>query len=408
MAIPERPRIRPIEALPFEEKGERIFLLRDPLGYSDQTIGLSVPAALIVSLCDGTRTLRDLQADFARATGEILFTEVLKGLLEKLDAAFFLDSDRYAARRREVEEAYANAPVRAAAHAGASYPADPAALRSLLHDWIDGVGEGLRESIPPRAIIAPHIDLRVGGRAAGRAYAALETNQEAEVFFVLGTAHAGPDAPFVLTRKAYDTPLGPLPTDEGLVGALARRLPFDPFADELVHRNEHSIEFQIVFLRALADRRGGEGRRLRAVPILCGSLHEAVESRRLPEEDARIRQALEALRETVESVGARGALIAGADLSHVGLRFGDEGGVTTPLRAAFEASDQSALEAAKSGDAAGFYRSIAANGDRYRCCGLTPIYAVLRAASSSAGRMLAYEQMNDETGTVSFASVALS
>jgi hypothetical protein len=296
-----------------------------------------------------------------------------------------------------------------------------------------------------RAVIAPLIDLRVGGPATARAYAALAENPAIEVVFVLGTAHASPEAPFVLTRKAYDTPLGPVATDIDLVERLAKRLPFDPYAEEMVHRREHSIEFQSLFLRAIAQRRGetrsdslrgrdsdrGEGRgdrkladsrsvdsgpdraeavpSIRMVPILCGSLHEAVEAGRLPEEHSpALREALAALREIVETAGPAAAVVAGADLSHVGSRFGDPGDLSPAFRRAVEAADRRALGAAAAGDAEGFYRAIADGRDRYRCCGLTPIYALLRVARPRAGRLLAYEQMSDPTGTVSYASMSFS
>jgi hypothetical protein len=82
--------------------------------------------------------------------------------------------------------------------------------------------------------------------------------------------------------------------------------------------------------------------------------------------------------------------------------------VTPALREAFESSDGRALEAAGRGDAEGFFRELAASGDGYRVCGISPIYLLLRATEGfvRGGRVLAYEQMNDATGTVSYASVA--
>jgi hypothetical protein len=109
---PERPRVRAVEAIPIEEKGERLVLLRDPLGFAPAPIGLSEPAAFLVSLCDGTRTERELQFEFARRYGTILFTEALNGLLQSLDASFYLEGERFEARVREIRDEFAAVSVR--------------------------------------------------------------------------------------------------------------------------------------------------------------------------------------------------------------------------------------------------------------------------------------------------------
>ena len=46
------------------------------------------------------------------------------------------------------------------------------------------------------------------------------------------------------------------------------------FDDELTHRTEHSIEFQVVFLQYLLGGR----REFSIVPILVGSFHDLMES----------------------------------------------------------------------------------------------------------------------------------
>src|SRR5262249_8660388 len=78
--------------------------------------------------------------------------------------------------------------------------------------------------------------------------------------------------PFALTRKPYDTPLGSAPVDVDFVEALAARAHQDCFAAEVAHRNEHSIEFQAVFLKYLFAGR----RDVRIVPVLTSFVHEAL------------------------------------------------------------------------------------------------------------------------------------
>src|SRR5207247_1939982 len=80
-----------------------------------------------------------------------------------------------------------------------------------------------------------------------------------------------------------------------------------------------SIEFQAVFLQYLYAGR----RDITVVPVLASFAHEALARRRRPTADARVARFLDALGETIATSGRRVALIAGADLAHMGPRFGD-------------------------------------------------------------------------------------
>src|SRR3989475_1398880 len=119
--------------------------------------------------------------------------------------------------------------------------------------------------------------------------------------------------------KAYESPLGQVPVDREFTNALAKRARQDCFGSEGAHRKEHSIEFQAVFLRYLFAGR----REIAIVPILASFAHEALVGGRRVDDDPRIPRLLEALGETIAASGRRVALIAGADLAHVGPRFGD-------------------------------------------------------------------------------------
>src|SRR5207245_3905829 len=140
----------------------------------------------------------------------------------------------------------------------------------------------------------------------------------ADLFIAVGTDHVGADHPFTLTRKHYATPLGRVDTDVALVDALAARLGGDElYADELHHRTEHSIEFQALLLRYVLPAE----RPITILPILCGSLHRSREAGRDPSADPFVARFLGTLGEL--TAARRVCLIAGADLAHVGPRFGD-------------------------------------------------------------------------------------
>jgi len=183
--------------------------------------------------------------------------------------------------------------------------------------------------------------------------------------------------------------------------ALAARARQDCFGSELAHRNEHSIEFQAVFLQYLYGGR----RDVRVVPVLTSFVHEALARGRGPEDDPRVRGFLDALAETVAASGRKVAFIAGADLAHMGPRFGDPAPVSADELGVIGREDRALLQAVEAGDAGAFFESVRRDGDRRRICGLSPIYTLLRALGGAPGTLKRYGQWPDPEGVVTFASV---
>jgi predicted class III extradiol MEMO1 family dioxygenase len=104
----------------------------------------------------------------------------------------------------------------------------------------------------------------------------------------------------------------------------------------------------------------------------------------------------------------RAVVIAGADLAHVGPRFGDPKPFDEGERAALDETDRESLEHATRGDAEGFWKHVAGDLETRRVCGLAPIYSLLRTvASGSHGHLRHYEQNvdPDEGSIVSHAAL---
>jgi AmmeMemoRadiSam system protein B len=92
---------------------------------------------------------------------------------------------------------------------------------------------------------------------------------------VLGVGHMLWDDRLALTRKHFETPFGKVECDTAFVDAVAARLGEEvAYHGEIAHRDEHSIEFQALYLR----RRLGE-RPVRIVPILVGGFHALLDTR---------------------------------------------------------------------------------------------------------------------------------
>lgn len=404
------PRLRPVEAFPATVEGREVICLRDPSGVSDAVVSLSRPALEIVALFDGQRSLVEVQGEVMRRRGTLVTQAELEGLVEALDRHLFLDSPRLSEERSRQVIAFRTSAVREPFHAGKAYAGDPAELAGAFAGYVAAPGGPGAIGVPGASrlhgLVAPHIDLHRGGPAYAWAYRAVVEADDVDCFVVLGTAHAGLDGqPFAATGKAYATPFGPVAVDAEVLEAMARRSPVDLFAAELAHRAEHSIELQAVCLRwAEAARR--RGREVRFVPLLASFVHECLAGGRSPEETPAVAGALDALASAMAAVPRRYCVVAGADLAHMGPRFGDPEPVSPEDLRRIEAEDRLLLATVTAGDAGAFFESARSDGDRRRTCGLSPIYAALRLLGGSAGRLLRYGQWPDPAGVVSYASVA--
>ncbi|MBI1848641.1 MAG: AmmeMemoRadiSam system protein B [Candidatus Rokubacteria bacterium] len=404
----ERPRLRAIEAFPVEQDGAQMVALRDPAGYTASMLLLPMPVVEIVALCDGAHSLEDIQAEIMRRHGELVEGAQIERLIATLDEHGFMDSPGFARRRAAHDRTFRDAPTRPAAHAGGAYADDPSALRAAMDACFQPPGgpgaprAGAPSGSPVRGLIAPHIDFHRGGPAYAWAYRDLAEAPDADVFVIFGTCHAGMADPFALTRKDYETPLGAVPVDRDLIDAVAARAGQDCFASELAHRSEHSIEFQAVFLRYLY-----RAREITILPVLASFAHEAMLGGRRPEDDPRVPRFLDAVAEGLAASGRRAVVIAGADLAHVGPRFGDPAPISEPEMERVEREDRAMLASITGGDARAFFDAVAADNDRRRICGFSPIYALLRTLSGARGDLRIYGQWPDPQAVVTYASVTL-
>jgi hypothetical protein len=405
----QHPCLRQVDVVPVRMDGRDLVCLQDPEKLAEEPIFLHRPVLFLLARMDGRHSLRAIQADYCRATGDILPMEALESLVAQLDEKRYLDGPPFRAFCRELMRRFRESPSRSAFHAGSAYPADPEILRSQIRDYFmspDGPGEAPRRKNlePLRGLVAPHIDFARGGPAYAHAYAALRARPEADTFVIFGTCHAPMPQRFSISSKDYETPLGTARTDGHFVARLRARL-HNEYADDFPHRGEHSIEFQAVFLRYAL----GDASEFRIVPILVNSFHDIYERGKTAAEEPEIQEVVAAIRETMRECGRRVCVIAGADLAHVGRRFGDPSGPTERSLRAVERADLAFLELVEAGDAEGVFRSIAAEGDRRRVCGYPPIYMTLRCIDAPKGKLLQYRQWSDpeEGAAVTFAALAV-
>jgi AmmeMemoRadiSam system protein B len=408
----EKPKIRLLEALPVQQEGQTYVMLRDPSGIAPEPIVIGTGAYFLVTLFDGTNTLLDIQAAFTKRFGDLLPSEPLQNLIEALDRGYFLDSPRYTDRAREIHEEFARAPQRPAALAGLAYQKNPAQLRADIAGYFQRPGapgeipQPRGDGTPLSGLISPHIDPNRGGAAYAHAYGELLTRERPELVVILGTSHYGMGAElFTATRKDYETPLGTVATDRGFVERLASEYTQgDLFAQEILHRNEHSIEFQALFLAWAIGTAG-----YKIVPILVGSFHEMVLIGETPGFDERVRGFIDTLRAALETESRRVLIVAGVDFAHVGRKFGDPFTADDKVAQSVKTADLALIENIRRGDPEGFFADVAKDKDARKICGLSPMYTQLELLRGHSARLLMHDiAMEPQTGSaVSFASLAI-
>lgn len=394
------PAVRAVEAAPIESDGEERFLLTDPAGFAPGHAIVPAFTLFIMSLLDGERTLAQVQEAIRENSGQSAPLAKLQDLVRQLDEALLLDTERFAEARERVEQGFRNAPARPAALAGASYPAEPAALRPFLDGFFEephGPGRLERPATARdvRAVLAPHLDFPRGRLGYAHAYHALAQGGPPELVIVLAVAHASPPSPYVATAKDFETPLGPVPTDRDALALLQRHVEYDLATDEFTHRSEHSAEFQAVWLRHCFPPEVAP--RLRILPLLCSSFQRFVEHQASPMADDRVAGVVAGLRAVLAAAGPSARVVGGVDLSHMGPRYGDAIPMGPDQRAGVERFDRTALEPALAGDGDAWFEAVASTGDRSKVCGLSAIYTFCRLLEGVAGRLLHYGQVDDPT-----------
>jgi MEMO1 family protein len=361
----------------------------------------------IVRQFDGQSTLIEIQGRVLRSTGLFLALNELESLVSRLDAAMIIEGPTFDAFHRSFRES----GRRPAAMAGRSYAATARALQAQLEQFfVDSAGAGIpaaqsNGAAPAlRGVLSPHIDFQRGGAVYTWAYRELIEKSNADTFVILGVAHQYCRRRFALTCKDFETPLGVVPTDRAYVDRIASLAGRDLFDDELCHRTEHSIEFQVVFLQYVLGGR----RDFSIVPILVGSFHDLMENGVDPIADAEVSRFVQALRVAEAASEKRVAYIGGIDLCHVGPEFGDSAPVEPWLQEQVRQFDSAMLDRAAACDPGGWFQTAANVGNQLRVCGLAATYTMLHAIGPVQGRLLNYKQAIDDRRTccVSFASMA--
>jgi hypothetical protein len=253
------------------------------------------------------------------------------------------------------------------------------------------------------ALVAPHIDLSVGGRVYSKAYQIL-SGLSPKTVIILGTGHQMAEDLFALSEKGFETPLGVAECNRAWVERLRAAGGTAIAKNDFVHRTEHSIEFQLLFLQHLLPKSS-----FTIVPILCGNLQIALSEYKRQVYVEKAGPVLETLTDILERPGKEALVVAGVDFSHVGPKFGHEMPAQY-MKGQTEAHDRALLDSLTVPDADSFWKESGRVKDQYNVCGFAALACLLEILPPCKGYLLDYEMWHEEAtrSAVSYAAVAFT
>ena len=276
--------------------------------------------------------------------------------------------------------------VRLPAVAGSFYPRDPDTLRRALAACFEaprGPGRlptGQADPVAPQSLLAgvvPHAGYLYSGPVAAHFFARLSQGPLPPQVLLLGVDHHGASSHLSVCDADWETPLGRVRTDRGVVSLLTRGL---ARADMAAHAQEHSLEVELPFLQFVYGK----------TPLSVVGVQVPFQS--FPT----LHRWGQGLR---EALGDRNLLyLASSDLSHY-----------LPRREARRA-DARALEALVTLSAADLYRRVEEEG--ISMCGVAPVTVLLSALEGTPAKaeVLSYQDSADAEPmdrVVGYASVAI-
>jgi hypothetical protein len=380
------------------------------MGISDKPLALIAGVAPIVSCFEGQLSTLEIAEKFA-AYG--VRQKMVEDLAQILDQHLFLATPAFFEAERKMREEFGASPVRPAALAGSGYAEFPESLALEIDGYLQRFQQsGADEKVAQSSLIgliAPHIDYARGQICYGITYNYLR-HQDHDLYIIMGTAHQYSRLMFHLTLKDFACPLGPAPCDREFVESLANMYGYQKsFADEILHRREHSLEYQIPFLTRLK-------RLPKIVPILVGGFHHMLNSGQSPadfDEYESFAAALSTCLSQRLAQGMRICFIAGVDMAHAGRHFGDSGALNPEILRRIAERDQIYLDCIMKHDAAGLFQHVAEDSDARKICGFPTMYTLLdvlkRLKIRYEAKLFDYRQAVEYSNdcAVSFAGVGL-
>lgn len=382
------------------ENGQEFVAISDPLMIVNEPVALSLPFFFLLQSLDEKMTWQELDELLQSQSSNKEDSEIVINMIHFLADSGVLEAEYYFKEKESLHSGYLKLVDRPCVCAGNSYPENIEELELFLNNFLKIDNSKINKNA--KAIIAPHIDFRIeeASEVYSAAYSAI-AESDADLFVVLGTSHQLSSDYFMLSNKNYSTPLGVVETDKQVLEILKNSAVEMNF-DELAHRFEHSIEFQVLLLQHLF-----KNKKFTILPVLVGSLHEFLFENRSPEANTRFLELLNTLKDAINSSGKKAVFISSVDFAHIGKKFGDDFPASEQLEY-LKSEDMKLINYLKSVNSEEFFKKNAEDKDKWRICGLSPIYSMLKILDAQKGEFLSYAQWNEKEteSAVTFAAMS--
>ena len=401
-----------LDYFPTTENDEILIVLSDKKGIAQNPIAISQEMLSVFYILEGNITEQQFRKAFGKEFGAEA-TDVILQNVYKLDEMGFLESPKFQEKLLQYHKKYELQAFRPMLTIGHSYPEDKNEFMKFMEDLFQKkVSKNTKKDY--RGIIAPHLDMSLSDyshRVYAASYDAI-SESDADTFVIFGTSHFVMTNYFMFTHKPYQTPLGTLGIDTEIINEISQKMnrmekldkDFDNFTiNEDAHRWEHSIEYSAMMLSYVF-----RNRKIKIIPILVGSFFEYIHNHKQPTENPLIVETLQAIKEVLSEHKRNVCWISSVDFSHFGNKFGDEFDAKTKLDECIK-EDSISIRHILNGDYKAFFQKGIFDQDKWKICGLSPIYSQMLAMDTKQGELLDYNQWYEDAtkSAVTIAAIGL-
>ncbi len=397
----QRPALRRIHPVPVEgevadQQGNRqkaTFLgLRDPFMLTPQMMVIPPQALSAVQLFNGQRTIDEVATALKLPDPAPLMQLVMK--LDEFGLIWGPTCEALEDKKRVELDAAGAVPAGATRALGE----DPSAVRTQLEKWIDEAEDaGIDE--PVVGLVSCHLDFVRGHPIYASSYRVVAKGPRPDRVVLLGPGHFGLGDGVTVAHLGFESPLGRVRADQGVLDRLKASTGDRLFKDALDHLPEHSLQVQLPWIQHLFGD----------VAVIAAIVPDP-NAPMLADDGARLNPAqfAAALADAIGAEGGRTLFVASADLSHAGPAFGDKAAVDDAQRRSIEARDRELLKAFISGPTA-MTDALKSSGNATRWSSAGAMFVASTVAKPSGVELIDYRQSVDEQGMalVSAASMAL-
>lgn len=370
-------------------------LLRDPSNLGGQSMIVPPQVLMLLAQFQGEETLAEI---FERLKVPQEAHARLEEMVQKMDElGYFWGPTADALEQKKLEQL--RAAGRFTLPEEQRKPELVAQLQELIESSLAEAEDPELES-PVVGIVAPHLDYGRGKPNYAAAYKCLQTatRQKPDRVVILGTNHTGIGDGVVMTEFGFESPLGVVNQDAGVMERLRDAFGDKLFKDQLDFVGEHSVALHLPWLQHLYPD----------VPVVAALVPDPVTGL-LVDDGARVGtvEFANALKDIIRQAGGNTLFVSSADLSHRGLQFGDKTAVDGKARNAIEQYDRETLSAWLDGPDE-FLKAFRSGGNPNRWCSVGNMLTTLIAAPHTSREMINYTQAVDDRGVVLVSSAALA